>query len=163
VSGWGFVGQGSGTSFSSPVTAGGLACLWQSLPSFSARQIREGVRSTASRANNPDDLYGWGIPNLMNARTLLAAVAASNEVQDVFPVFPIPFSGAPYLRNNLSTAAKIQVEVLSVTGQILHSTGLNLQGAATVKLNELNALTPGIYFLRISSGTSQQVVRAVKI
>jgi hypothetical protein len=163
VSGWGFVGQGSGTSFSSPVTAGGLACLWQSLPSFSAQQIREGVRSTASIASNPDDMYGWGIPNLMNARTLLSAIAAVSGTQDDFSVFPIPFSSAPYLRSNLRTQEQVLIEVLSATGQILSSTSMTLQGSTTLKLREFNAVAPGIYFLRISSGTKQQVIRAVKI
>lgn len=163
VSGWGTVGQGSGTSFSSPIMAGALACLWQSTPSFSAEQIRSAVRSTASMSAAPDQRYGWGIPNLMNARTLLSAPESLPVSHDQFSLFPMPFTGAPMLKGNLKTAETITIEVLSVTGQILSSKTFLFQESSAIKMEALNAVPSGIYFLRISTGNSQQVVRAVKI
>jgi hypothetical protein len=163
VSGWGTVGQGSGTSFSSPIMAGALACLWQSTPSFSAEQIRAAVRSTSSMSAAPDQRYGWGIPNLMNARTLLSAPESLPVSRDQFSLFPMPFTGAPMLRGNLKTAETITVEVLSVTGQLLSSKTFLFQESSAIKMEALNAVPSGIYFLRISTGNSQQVIRAVKI
>jgi serine protease AprX len=160
---WGSVGQGSGTSFSSPVMAGALACLWQSTPLLSAEQIRESVRSTASMSNTPNNQFGWGIPNLMNARTFLSAPGSKTLQQDQFTLFPTPFSSAPILKSSLKSAETITVEVLAVTGQILTSKVIVSREYSTIQLDDFNAFPAGIYFVRISSGTSQQVIRAVKI
>ncbi len=163
VSGWGTVGQGSGTSFSSPLMAGALACLWQSTPAFSAEQIRNAVRNTASRSSIPDSLYGWGIPNMMNARALLATPDFSPAPQNQFSLFPMPFSGAPVLKCNLNTSESVKIEVLTISGQLVSSKTLLLREFSVLKLDEFNGVPSGIYFLRISTGTSQQVVRAIKI
>ena len=163
VAGWGGVTQGSGTSFSSPVMAGALACLLQSTPSFSAEQIRVAVRSTASRASSPDSLYGWGIPNLMNARILLSTPDPGPVAQNLFTLFPVPFSSTPVLKGDLKVTETLHVDVLSVTGQLLSSKNLVIPASAAISLENFNTLPPGIYFVRITTGNHQQVLRAVKI
>lgn len=163
VGGWGGVGQGSGTSFSSPVSAGGLACLWQSVPSFSAEQVRNAVRSTASMSTSPNEQYGYGIPNLMNARTFLSSPGIAPLHQDQFTLYPVPFTSAPVLKNNLAAPETVTVETLSVTGQLLGSKTFLFRESSAIKLDELNAWPSGIYFLRISTPTASQVIRAVKI
>jgi hypothetical protein len=159
----GNVTQASGTSFSSPIMAGALACLLQSTPAFSAEQIRSAVRNTASRSSAPDELYGWGIPNMVNARTLLSAPDMHPVSQNQFSLFPMPFTSAPILRGSMSNSGSIRVEVLSVTGQLLISKTFQSEESSSMKLDEFNGFPSGIYFLRISNGTSQQVLRAVKI
>jgi subtilisin family serine protease len=51
----------SGTSFSCPLTAGVAACLIQARPRWSLTQLVHAMKSSASRAANPDDYYGWGL------------------------------------------------------------------------------------------------------
>jgi hypothetical protein len=75
----------------------------------------------------------------------------------------MPFTGAPMLKGNLKTAETITVEVLSVTGQLLSSKTFLFQESSAIRMEALNAVPSGIYFLRISTGTAQQVLRAVKI
>ncbi len=159
----GSVVQGSGTSFSSPIMAGALTCLWQSTPDFSAEQIRQAVRNSASRTNTPDSLYGWGIPNLMSARTLLSTPEVSPIPQNQFSLFPTPFSSAPILKASLKAPETIKVEVLSVTGQLMSSKVFLFHEFTAVTLEDFTAFPAGIYFLRISTGSMQQVIRAVKI
>lgn len=159
----GSVTQGSGTSFSSPIMAGALACLWQATPSFSAEQIRAAVRSTASKANSPDSLYGWGIPNMMNAKTLLSVPGHDKAPLDQFTLFPVPFSASPILRGNLMTDENITVEILSVTGQLIGSGSYLFRASSAIKLDKLDNIPSGIYFLRITTSSTQQVIRAVKI
>lgn len=69
----GNVTTGSGTSFSSPVTAGMVACLWQAHPGKRTTQIMEAIQQSASQANNPDYYYGYGIPDYLEAHNLLSA------------------------------------------------------------------------------------------
>jgi hypothetical protein len=57
----------NGTSFSCPQVAGVCALLKQARPELSPVQIREAVRSTASRSQNPDMSFGWGVVNALDA------------------------------------------------------------------------------------------------
>lgn len=56
--------SGNGTSFASPIIAGGIACLWQALPELTANQIVELVREGGENFASPDDRRGYGISNL---------------------------------------------------------------------------------------------------
>lgn len=57
----------NGTSFSSPTMCGMVACLWQACPKLTARQLIELVRSVGDRAEYPDNIYGYGIPDMWRA------------------------------------------------------------------------------------------------
>jgi len=58
---------GNGTSFSSPVTAGMLACLWSSNLTKSNLEIMDAVIKSCDRYLNPDDQFGYGIPDYYEA------------------------------------------------------------------------------------------------
>lgn len=59
--------KASGTSFSSPVMCGMVTCLWQACPELTAKEVIELVRSVGDRAAFPDNIYGYGIPDLWKA------------------------------------------------------------------------------------------------
>ena len=59
--------KANGTSFASPVMAGMVACLWQALPQLTAKEVMELVRQSGNRANYPDNIYGYGIPDMWKA------------------------------------------------------------------------------------------------
>jgi subtilisin family serine protease len=54
----------NGTSFSSPIMCGMVACLWQACPELTAKEI---IRRSGDRAVFPDNIYGYGIPDLWKA------------------------------------------------------------------------------------------------
>lgn len=60
-------GYASGTSFSSPIMCGMVACLWQACPSLTAKELIELVRRAGDRASCPDNIYGYGVPDLWKA------------------------------------------------------------------------------------------------
>jgi subtilisin family serine protease len=163
VAGWGGVVQGSGTSFSSPVTAGALACLCQSAPSYTADQIRTIVRNTASQATNPDYQYGYGIPNMLNAFTMTGVPDSKSRLAEGYTLYPNPFQNDAMLQKTQGVSETSLIEILSITGAVIDSKSTELQGGAAVQLEALNGMTPGIYFIRITTEKSQQVLRAVKI
>ncbi|MBC7861683.1 MAG: S8 family serine peptidase, partial [Bacteroidia bacterium] len=66
----GTVIQSGGTSFSSPLTAGMMACIWQANPSKNNMEIIASVRSSGNQAANPDTLLGWGVPNYCTANLI---------------------------------------------------------------------------------------------
>ena len=67
ISGRGTIVRDMGTSFSTPVVAGLVACLWQALPQMSALEIMELVRKTSDSYQKPDNIYGYGMPNFWRA------------------------------------------------------------------------------------------------
>ena len=67
ISGRGSIVRDMGTSFSTPLVTGLVACLWQALPEKTAMEIIELVRQTSSNAKEPDNIFGYGIPNFWRA------------------------------------------------------------------------------------------------
>ncbi|MBL4652728.1 MAG: S8 family serine peptidase [Flavobacteriales bacterium] len=57
----------NGTSFSSPIMAGAVACLWQAFPNETNMSIIDYVQRYSHQADNPDSLLGYGIPDLFAA------------------------------------------------------------------------------------------------
>ncbi len=51
----------SGTSLSCPLVAGIASLILSTHPELTSFQVRDAIRNTASRADNPDNDYGWGI------------------------------------------------------------------------------------------------------
>lgn len=57
----------NGTSFSAPVLCGMVACLWQALPNKTAYEIMDIIRKSGDRADFPDNIYGYGLPDFWKA------------------------------------------------------------------------------------------------
>jgi len=58
---------GSGTSFATPNIAGLTTCLWQAFPEVNNMRIITVMQESATRANNPDNRVGYGIPDMKKA------------------------------------------------------------------------------------------------
>lgn len=63
----GMIGYANGTSFSSPITAGMVACLMQALPDFRPEEIIALLHECGNNAKHPNSLYGYGIPDYWKA------------------------------------------------------------------------------------------------
>lgn len=59
----GNIDDSNGTSFACPLIAGLAASLWSALPDENAQQIRERIIRSADRYLQPNDDYGYGIPD----------------------------------------------------------------------------------------------------
>lgn len=69
INGSGDLSTNYGTSFSSPILCGMVACLWQARPELDAYQIIDLVRSIGDRSQWPDNVYGYGIPDFSKYRS----------------------------------------------------------------------------------------------
>lgn len=67
ISGRGTLVRDMGTSFSTPVVCGLVACLWQGLRHKTASEIIDLVRRSASQYETPDNILGYGIPDFWQA------------------------------------------------------------------------------------------------
>ncbi len=59
--------RASGTSFSTPLVAGCAALVMERHPDWGPEMVREAIAMSASRAERPDNRYGWGIVNARDA------------------------------------------------------------------------------------------------
>ncbi len=62
---------GSGTSFACPNMAGLTTCLWQAFPEINNMGIISTMQQAATRATNPDNRVGYGIPDMKKAFVML--------------------------------------------------------------------------------------------
>ncbi|MGL5317427.1 MAG: S8 family serine peptidase [Bacteroidales bacterium] len=56
-----------GTSFSTPIITGLVACLWQACPELSNQELLDVVRRSGSQYRKPDKFTGYGIPDFSRA------------------------------------------------------------------------------------------------
>lgn len=157
----GNVGSGSGTSFSSPITAGMVACLWQANPGKRNLEIMQAIQQSASQANSPDNFLGYGIPDYALAHSILTVVDHQRIPSGNLSVYPNPFDDqlAVYTLNNSSGIRK--VELTDVTGKVIlvydYSSALN-----KVELTGMNELTPGFYFMKVSFESGSETRKLLK-
>lgn len=80
----GNIGTSDGTSFSCPIMAGMIACLWQAFPTKTNQEISDMVIQSSDKYLSPDNNYGYGIPNFG------AALAIDTFANKDFVVYPNP-------------------------------------------------------------------------
>lgn len=138
------VNYGSGTSFASPVMCGAATCLWQANPSASNMQIIDAIRQSGDRASNPDTLYGWGIPNLAKADSILKGLTNNEKDFDSFlHIFPNPAKNHLFIKTNLFPIQ--QITIMDAQGRIVF-TAHQLPYEIPV-----HSWADGLYFITIQS------------
>ncbi len=91
VNRFGSVDYASGTSFSSPITAGAVASLWQAAPNLKNDVVMQAIRESASLYNNPTDLMGYGIPDFGEALNTLLQLSTEKQMREtLFALYPNP-------------------------------------------------------------------------
>lgn len=143
------IGTASGTSFSSPIMAGGIACFWQSNPSKTNAEIMQLVRESASIYNLPTYLLGYGIPDLLAA---LALSVDEVEKPNSISLYPNPTSGKIHVL--FSEKQNVSVVIYNILGHQVFST--------ESKELDISFLTDGIYFAQIKTENSSKMIKFIK-
>lgn len=167
---------GSGTSFSCPIVAGMAACLWQARPSWPAVWIAEALKRTASRTNNPDNLYGWGLPSgsaALRYQPDTAGVPPTSRALALQLLGPNPLvPGGPdsRLRFVSSSGGRARLRVLDPQGRVvrlLHegilAPGQSVTATWDGRDDAGRRLEPGVYFAQIDLGGRTAAVRIASL
>jgi serine protease AprX len=162
----GIVYVGSGTSFSSPLAAGAVACLWQAFPEKTNWEIMQALQKSASRANDPDNKIGYGIPNMVVAYHLLKGTNFDELSQDGISLFPNP------VRDVVNVVLRRPIgngEVLRVTDMqgrlVLEQALVSEEGDIHIIPLNTESWTEGVYLLsqvRLEVG-SEEVIYTTRI
>lgn len=155
------VTRSSGTSFSCPVLSGMAACLLQAVPQALNSDIIEVLHSSADRSMTPDSLYGFGIPDFAVALTHLQDkyIKVPDEETIAYPNpakgdFEIIFRTPP---------EQIIIEIFTVTGRLIFRKEFPEYTGRAIRITELQNREPGIYFIRLITGTGTTVQKIIKI
>ena len=145
----------NGTSFSSPIMAGGIASLWQALPDATNEEIKQYVRQSASQFTTPDFLLGHGIPDLQLA--LEIGLSLQEEEFFEFKVFPNP--ATDILNIQIPSANEITtLRIFDVLGKSV------LEEIITTSSNQLDvsSMATGVYILTFQSGNASKTFKLIK-
>jgi hypothetical protein len=154
--------MGNGTSYSNPNIAGLIACLWQAFPSFNNMKILDAVYKSANKYNNPDDRYGYGIPNFRLAYKLLKHdqnVAIYGN--DWLFATPNPFTSTIDAGFVSQADGPVSLQLIDAFGQVIASQKFTAEKEEVYHntFSNLSNLPAGIYSLRYSdSSTSKTII-----
>jgi serine protease AprX len=143
---------GNGTSFSSPVLCGAVACLWQANPHMSNHQVMDAVRKSAHQYHYPDTLLGFGIPNMAIAHLKLGGTDFPSLNDDnSFVVSPNPFYDRITVTFSTKDTQQVALELFNISGRQLYTKQHHLHpGDNLIHLSDLDQLNAGVYVLMVT-------------
>jgi subtilisin family serine protease len=165
-------GRGSGTSFSNPLVAGVAALLLQAHPSWTPVQLREALRTTATRAGSPDNTYGWGV-----VQAAAAAAAATSAPGPPEPIpgarmwaTPNPCRGETAIRFELPPSrGPVDVTIHDVAGRRVRTLAADVVPAASGRFvwdgrdDDGRPVPAGVWFARIDGPAGTVSTRVVTL
>ncbi len=157
----GSVSSGSGTSFSSPITAGMVACLWQANPTKRNTEILEAIQQSGSQANNPDYFLGYGIPDYALANSILTVIENKKSPMDLVSVYPNPFTNEITIQVGEDNSSLKQIELMDITGKSLMLKNYSAN-EDNVVLNNISNLSAGFYLMKITLDQGTETRKLLK-
>lgn len=153
----GIATTGNGTSYSSPVIAGMMACFLQytrkNFPDKSIPETLHAVRVSSNMHENPNDRYGYGIPDFMKAKDIHTTnfIEVTNDKQNNF-VYYDKLTKQIKLNKNSVTIANIEnLQISNIQGQ----TVLSLQKVTESTQIMTDGFQKGIYIINAVSGNNK--------
>ncbi|MFV8375412.1 S8 family serine peptidase [Flavobacterium sp. LB1P71] len=144
----------NGTSFSSPIMAGMIACLWQANPSKTNIEIRQLIIKSADRYTVPDNQYGYGIPDFNLA---VSNGLSLNTFSDDFIIYPNP--AIDFITISLPVGLdRAMVSIYSISGQKVLNKEITIESASI----SLKALSKGIYIYKVESNSFYKSGKIIK-
>jgi subtilisin family serine protease len=150
---------GSGTSYSCPILAGMVACLWQALPGKNAQQIKQLILQSSDNFAEPAVKsrlqFGYGIPDFSLA--LANGLSVTTFSKSDFVVYPNPTNDAISVALPNGSNVKM-IAIYNVLGQKVLEKTISIQ-SPTISLKSLNS---GIYFYKIESNDFSKSGKIIK-
>ena len=142
-------GTTNGTSFSSPILAGVIACFWQAYPNTKALELLEEIRKASDNYETPNNDYGYGIPNF---ETAFNTLKIAEEVDIPIQLFPNPVNE----ELNFNQAIHSDIHIFSVLGEKVYIQKEVENTANTASLRS------GIYILQYQKNKKIKYIKFIK-
>ncbi|MGZ5193365.1 MAG: S8 family peptidase [Kaistella sp.] len=144
--------SGNGTSFATPLAAGGVACLLQAVPAKPLPVLRDLLRQNASLYPGYTAQMGYGILNFADTLTDAQLAAADTNIKSKLKIYPNPVVAS----FTIETSEKIiSVEMYDTLGRKIQT----LQNAQTYNIERFGK---GVYFVKIKTGATEYIEKLIK-
>lgn len=142
----------SGTSFATPMIAGGAALVLQAQPNLPPDSVIALFRGAGDQWTSPDNTFGWGVPNV---RAIIAKLTADSGEAVSTHVFPNPVSAAPFSVKLSRNRAPIleTYRVYNLRGQMVDEGVPEVTNIHTFRISNLPDLAAGLYFIFAATAT----------
>ncbi|TMM31408.1 T9SS type A sorting domain-containing protein [Polaribacter aestuariivivens] len=157
----------SGTSFSSPIMAGLIACLNDSEVFFVLKSattknlndyLKEAIYKSADRYNNPTDQHGYGIPDFEVAFNYYGSVFSVEEnFLNNLKISPNPTSTNFKIEGYVGDLESYKLALYDVLGKEINQFK-NIDN----NIIDISNLKKGLYILKISKGKTRKTLKIIK-
>lgn len=139
----GTIASNNGTSFAGPILAGAITSFWSAFPNKTNAEIVQLVKASADRFANPNNDYGYGIPDFQLAYNN-ALLSTATFSKSGYTIYPNPAQNQITITFN-EVISNAEITFYNNLGQlVLQKVITNNQ---TITLDNLNS---GIYIYKIT-------------
>lgn len=153
-------GTSNGSSFSSPMVCGSIACLWQSAPNLTAFQLRRVVRMSSDHYSNPNNTLGYGIPNFKLASSIISGTSDVTNIDYTFSLYPNPCKGEFTVRSYDPSIEHVAYTLYDMQGRLIYQSEKLIN--ANFHCDALNHVPTGEYMLVLSTLGKMYSTKVVK-
>jgi serine protease AprX len=159
-------GNGSGTSYAAPLVAGTCALLLQAHSDWHFGDVYRAITNTATRAANPDTVYGYGI-----VRAYQALNFGSGPSEDIAGVVaaPNPFTGFVDFLFIMKASGEASYRIYDVAGEKIAEKSASFEASLSayrLTWNGLNAkgnqAAAGVYIVHFTCPGVETTLKVLK-
>jgi serine protease AprX len=152
-------GFASGTSLAAPIVTSLVVGLIQRFPDVDPNDIAKQVIMTASQADHPDNLFGYGIPNYFSVKAALEGLLPLEEIS----VYPNPTDTGKFSVRFKQSGIQATIIVYDLNGRILSSHLVNVTSNNNpIEINVAD-LPASSYLVKVKTGDNFKAFRLVKL
>lgn len=157
---------GSGTSFSNPNIAGLITCLWGAFPEFSNMKIIDAVQRSSHKFANPDDRFGYGIPDMRKAYYILNGERSQLAFGGAgwFRATPTPFTNRIDVAFIADDSGLVKLYLKNINDIKIDSAGFLVDSLdfRTHSFLNLDPLPAGFYYVQYKGITKDSTITLIK-
>jgi subtilisin family serine protease len=156
----------SGTSMSSPGTAGVAALVLEANPNLSSAQVKNIIKSTARQDSKTGVItapgtveWGMGKVNAYGAvyLALNTVSVTSNDIKQMVTLYPNPVSNQLFIEVESEELVDVSYQIFDVTGKVIKTAALK----ASQQIDVSN-WSNGVYFVRINGKDENRTLKFIK-
>ncbi|MDR1171006.1 MAG: S8 family serine peptidase [Bacteroidales bacterium] len=157
----GNISTGNGTSYSTPLLAGLIACLWQACPDKGNMEIIDMVKRSADHFQQPDSLYGYGIPDFSKMKPVKPG---TKNKPYTLSVHPDPVTGAFTVYLSPARHEHINIRIKTPSGQqvFFHAGYISEFNGYELPVDKSIDFTAGMYMVEARTDAGKVTVKAVR-
>ncbi len=131
--------------------------------------IIDAVQRSADKFNNPDDRYGYGIPNFRIASGILETKRqeiTNNILRGKWlTAFPVPFRQVFTVFVKAPSTGRANIRVLDLSGRVLIDKSIDVtQGSHyRIQMNPAGTRRFGLYFVQYNDGKNNSTIKIISL